>query len=157
MRPTTRRDMMRSGAAAALVPPTAIQLLPSRVEAAPADMRAAIALVTNGAPLRPGRVKIEMPPLSENGNTVPITVTAESPMTGEDHVKAIHLFNEKNPQANVISAWLGPRAGQAMLQTRARLADSQTIVAVAQMSDGTFWTDSASVIVTLGACLEDLI
>jgi sulfur-oxidizing protein SoxY len=150
----SRRAVLARGTAA-LALPAAVILLPSTIAAAPAEMRAAIRGVTAGAEPKPGRVQIEVPPLSENGNTVPITVTVESPMTAVDHVKAIHLFNDKNPQPNVISAWFGPRAGQAMLQTRARLSDTQTIVAVAQMSDGSFWTASANVIVTLGACLEE--
>lgn len=150
----SRRAVLKRGTAALTVP-VALTLLPSPLAASPADMRAAIRRVTGAVEPKPGRVQIEVPPLSENGNTVPITVTVESPMTAADHVKAIHLFNEKNPQPNVISAWFGPRAGQAMLQTRARLSDTQTIVAVAQLSDGSFWTASANVIVTLGACLEE--
>jgi sulfur-oxidizing protein SoxY len=82
-------------------------------------------------------------------------VTVESPMTAADHVKAIHLFNEKNPQPNVISVQLGPRAGQARIATRIRLSDTQTVIAIAETSDGAFWSDSANVIVTMGACIED--
>lgn len=148
--PRTRREVMQSAAAFALV---AVAPLP--VSAALDDMKAAIAKATNGAKINAGRVKLEIPPLSENGNTVPITVTVDSPMTEADHVKAIHVFNEKNPQPHVITARLGPRAGRAELQTRIRLSDTQDIVAVAELSDGTFWTASAHVIVTLGACLEE--
>ena len=79
------------------------------------------------------------------------------PMTAADHVKAIHVFNEKNPQPDVISCRLGPRAGLSSISTRIRLSDTQTVVAVAEMSDGSFWSDSVSVVITLGACLEDLI
>ena len=84
----------------------------------------------------------------------PLTVAVESPMTAEDHVKAIHVFTEKNPQPNVISVQLGPRAGRATFSTRIRLADSQNVIAIAQMSDGSFWSDEIEVIVTLAACLE---
>ncbi len=77
-------------------------------------------------------------------------------MTATDHVKAIHVFNEKNPQPNVLSARIGPRAGRAKVTTRFRLADTQTVVAIAEMSDGSFWSASADVIVTLAACLETL-
>ena len=80
----------------------------------------------------PGKVKLDMPPLVENGNTVPLTVAVESPMTATDHVKAIHVFTEKNPQPNVISVHLGPRAGRASVATRIRLADTQTVVAIAE-------------------------
>ncbi len=123
--------------------------------ATPGQLEAAIRQVTGGAVVAKGRVKLELPPLSENGNSVPCAVTVSSPMTPTDHVRAIHVFNSKNPQPNVISARLGPRAGRAELSTRIRLANSQTVVAIAQMSDGTFWRDSVEVIVTIGACLED--
>ena len=150
----TRRDVLKiagilalGGAAApALVEPAA---------ATPAEMQAAVASVVGGARITPGKVKLDIPPLVENGNTVPCTVTVESPMTAADHVKAIHLFTEKNPQPYVISAVLGPRAGRAGISTRIRLRDSQTVLAVAEMSDGTFWSGTAHVIVTISACLED--
>jgi sulfur-oxidizing protein SoxY len=110
---------------------------------------------TGGAQVQRGRVRLDIPPLIDNGNAVPVTVTVDSPMTAQDHVKAIHVFTEKNPQPYVISAHLGPRAGRARLATRARIADTGVVVAIAQMSDGTFWSDSVSVVVTLSACLED--
>ncbi len=99
---------------------------------------------------------LDIPPLVENGNVVPLTVSVESPMTATDYVKAIHVFNEKNPQPNVIGIHLGPRAGKASISTRIRLADSQKVVAIAQMSDGSFWSDQVDVIVTLAACVEGL-
>jgi sulfur-oxidizing protein SoxY len=77
-------------------------------------------------------------------------------MTPNNHVKAIHVFTELNPQPNVISVRLGPRAGRARITTRFRLADTQTVTAVAELSDGTFWQGSADVVVTLQACLETL-
>jgi len=87
---------------------------------------------------------------------VSLSVSVESPMTASDHVKAIHVFNEKNPLPNVVGIRLGPRAGRATLATRIRLADSQTVTAIAELSDGSFWSDSVSVIVTLPACVETL-
>jgi sulfur-oxidizing protein SoxY len=125
--------------------------------ATPADMRTAIEKITGGATVNAGRVHLEIPPLVENGNTVPCTVTVESPMTTGDHVRAIHVVTEKNPQPNVISCRLGPRAGRATVSTRMRLSDTQTVVAIAELSNGSFWSGSVSVIITLGACLEDLI
>jgi sulfur-oxidizing protein SoxY len=124
--------------------------------ATPATMQAAIKKVVGAAPLRKGKVTIDVPPLVENGNAVPLTVSVDSPMTAADHVKTIHVFNEKNPQPNVIGVHLGPRAGKAALSTRIKLADAQKIVAVAQLSDGSFWSDEADVIVTIAACVEDL-
>ena len=137
-----------AGLAAAVAPTPAL--------ATPAMMAAAIKGVIGEAPLRKGKVTLDVPPLVENGNTVPVEVSVESPMTLSDHVKAIHLFNEKNPQPYVISAKLGPRAGHGRLATRMRLADSQRVIAVAEMSDGTFWSDEVDVIVTIAACLEDV-
>ena len=115
----------------------------------------ALRKVVGSATLRQGRVKLDMPPLIDNGNTVPLSVTVESPMTAADHVKAIHVFTEKNPQPNIVSAYLGPRAGRALITTRARIADSGVVLAVAEMSDGSFWSGSVQVIVTLSACLEE--
>ena len=117
-------------------------------------MHDAMSAVLQGATPREGRVTIELPPLVENGNTVPFSVSVESPMTEDDHVKAIHVFNEKNPQPNIGDFFLGPRAGRAAVSTRIRLADTQTVVALAQMSDGSWWSGSAHVIVTLAACTE---
>jgi sulfur-oxidizing protein SoxY len=130
-----------------------IALDPAR--ATPATMQEAIQKVVGSARVTPGKVKLELPPLSENGNTVPLTVSVESAMTEAEHVRAIHLFTEKNPQPNVASFFLGPRAGRARVATRIRLADTQTVVAISELSDGSFWSGSADVVVTLAACLED--
>jgi sulfur-oxidizing protein SoxY len=119
-------------------------------------MAAAIKEVVGEGMLREGRVKLDLPPLVENGNVVPLTVSVESPMTAADHVKAIHVFNEKNPQPHVFSARLGSRNGKAVIGTRIKLADSQKIIAIAETSSGAFWSASADVIVTLAACIEDV-
>ena len=118
-------------------------------------MQDAIRAAIGEAPVKKGKVTLDLPPIVENGNSVPCTVSVESPMTATDYVKAIHVFNEKNPQPNVISIKLGPRAGRASFSTRIRLADSQTVTAIAEMSDGTFWSDDIDVIVTLAACIEE--
>ena len=118
-------------------------------------MQEAIRKVVGAARVNPGRVKLDLPPLSENGNTVPLAVSVESPMTAADHVRAIHVFTEKNPQPDVVSFHLGPRAGRASVATRIRLADTQTVVAISELSDGSFWSASAAVVVTLAACLEE--
>jgi sulfur-oxidizing protein SoxY len=152
MSQTTRRRFLVETAALAGAAGLGLDLDPA--DATPASMQAAIRNVTGEAKLNKGRVKIDVPALIENGNAVPLMVSCESPMTQEDHVKAIHVFTEKNPQPNVIGVHLGPRAGRANVSTRIRLADTQKIVAVAQMSDGSFWSDEVEVIVTLAACLE---
>src|SRR5262245_50789875 len=152
----TRRDLLRlAGTLAAGCAVSSVATGPA--EATPAEMQAAVAGVVGDARINDGKVKLDIPPLVENGNTVPCTVTVESPMTAADHVKAIHVFAEKNPQPYVISAVLGPRAGRGSISTRIRLRDTQTVLAVAELSDGTFWSDRVNVIVTIGACLEDVI
>jgi sulfur-oxidizing protein SoxY len=118
-------------------------------------MQDAVRAAIGEAQVQKGKVKLDLPPLVENGNSVPCTVTVDSPMTANDHVKAIHIFNEKNPQPNVISVKLGPRAGKASFSTRIRLADTQNITAIAEMSDGSCWSDEVFVIVTLAACVEE--
>jgi len=118
-------------------------------------MAEAIRELIGEAPLEPGKVKLELPSIVENGNTVPLAVSVESPMTEADHVESIHIFNQKNPQPYVLSAYLGPRAGKASLSTRARIADTGRVIAIAQLSDGSYWSDTVSVVVTLSACLED--
>ena len=122
--------------------------------ATPAAMEAAIRALVGEATVEHGKVKLELPPIVENGNTVPLTVTVDSPMNEVDHVSGIHIFNEKNPQPYIASFDLGPRAGKAVVSTRVRLADSQQVVAIARLSDGSFWSDSADVVVTLAACAE---
>jgi sulfur-oxidizing protein SoxY len=150
----TRRRFLIDTAALAGAAGIWLPLATGPASATPASMRAAIRKVVGEAPVTKGRLKIDLPPLIENGNAVSLTVAVESPMSVEDHVKAIHVFTEKNPQPNVISVQLGPRAGRATFSSRIRLADSQKIIAIAQMSDGSFWSDEIEVIVTLAACLE---
>jgi sulfur-oxidizing protein SoxY len=128
-------------------------LAPS-VAATPAAMEEAIRSLVGEATINRGKVKLELPPIVENGNTVPLTVSVESPMTETDHVASIHIFNEKNPQPYVVAFHLGPRAGKAAVSARIRLTDSQRVVAIARLGDGSFWSDSADVIVTLAACAE---
>jgi sulfur-oxidizing protein SoxY len=144
----TRRLVILSGAG------VAIGALVSDAGATEEKMAAAIRELVGEAPLEPGKVKLELPSIVENGNTVPVSVSVESPMSQADHVESIHIFNQKNPQPYVAAFHLGPRAGRASVATRMRLADSQRIVAIARFSDGSFRSDSAEVIVTLAACTE---
>ncbi len=140
----------------ALLAGFAVTLLPFAAEATPDTMAAAIKEVTGGAALRAGKVTLDIPPLVENGNAVPLTVRVDSPMSEADFVKAIHIFNEKNPQPHVFDARLSPRNGKAVVSTRIKLADAQKVVAVAETSRGEFFTASADVIVTIAACIEDI-
>lgn len=139
-----------------LVGTAAIIVLPLGPASATSEaMAGAIRKVVGDSAVTEGRVTLDLPPLIENGNTVPLVVSVQSPMTVTDHVKAIHVFNEKNPQPNVFSARLSDRSGRATIGTRIKLGDSQKIVAIAETSDGRFWSASADVIVTLAACLEE--
>jgi sulfur-oxidizing protein SoxY len=153
MLPVTRRRFLIEAAALA---GASLGLCTKPACATPETMRTAIKRLVGEADVRKGKVKLDLPPLIENGNVVPLTVSVDSPMTATDYVKAIHIFNERNPQPNVIAAFLGPRAGRASLSTRIRLADTQTVTAIAELSDGSFWSDSVDVVVTLPACLENL-
>ena len=151
---SSRRQFLGLAGGAAVL--GAVPVLTVRpAEATPAMLAAAIRNLVGAAVVRTGKVKLEMPPLVENGNTVPMTVSVLSPMTPDDYVRSIHVFNEKNPQPNIGNFYLGPRAGRAQISTRIRLADSQKIVAIARLSDDTFWSASVDVIVTLAACTEE--
>ena len=149
---TTRRDFLALAGGATML---AVSLRPA--EAPPASMASAIRAVVGTEQIKTGKVKLDVPPLVENGNTVPMTVSVASPMAPEDHVRSIHVFNEKNPQPNIGNFYLGPQAGRAQVSTRIRLADSQKIIAIAKLSDGSFWSASVDVVVTLAACTEEAI
>ncbi|QOZ75765.1 SoxY-related AACIE arm protein [Bradyrhizobium sp. CCBAU 53351] len=153
--PTTRRQFLSlaGGITAAGTLPI-VTLRPLR--ATPAMLNGAIRNIVGEASVSTGRVKLDIPPLVENGNTVPMTVSVASPMTADDYVKSIHVFNEKNPQPNIGNFYLGLSSGRAQVSTRIRLADTQKVVAIARMSDDTFWQVVADVVVTLAACTEEM-
>jgi sulfur-oxidizing protein SoxY len=139
-----RRDVLLA-AGAVLVRPA---------HATSSEMEAAIRGYADGRPVTRGKVKLEVPTLVENGNAVPVTVTVDSPMTPAAHVTGIAIFNDRNPQRDVVRFTLTPRSGRAQVSTRIRLATSQQLVAVARLSDGSYWSDAVDVLVTLAACLE---
>ncbi len=158
----TRRDVLATAGSLVgggligglgLAPPAVAQ---TQLKSPASPMASAIRRIVGEAKLKPGKVKLDVPPLSENGNSVSLRVSVDSPMTSTNYVKAIHVLTEKNPQTYVTSVRLGARAGRADISTRMRLADTQSVIAIAEMSDGSFWSDTATVIVTLGACLEDV-
>lgn len=144
----TRRRALTTGAALA----ACVLMRPALAQSD--DLAAAVRQFTGGAPVQNGRVRLDIAQLVDNGNTVPMAVSVDSPMTAADHVVAIAVFNERNPQREVIKATLGPRAGKAQVATRIRLATSQKLVAVARLSDGSHWQQTVDVIVTLAACIE---
>ena len=154
----TKTSLTRRGALAGAAASGASLLVLRSVQpasATPEAMRAVIRTIVGDAPLRKGRVQLDLPPLVENGNTVPMTVTVESPMTARDHVTAIHVLNEKNPQPYVLTVHMNHRAGKPHFATRTKLGDTQRVIAIARMSDGSFWSGEQEVIVTIAACLED--
>jgi sulfur-oxidizing protein SoxY len=140
-----RRSLLIAGSAALWLRPAF---------ATPETMAAAIAAFTGGAPVRDGRVLLDIAPLVENGNTVPVTVSVPGVDQASDPVRRLALFTERNPQPEVAVFTLGPLAGRAQASTRMRLATSQTVVAMAQLADGSHWQQRVQVVVTLAACVE---
>lgn len=156
-----RRRLLQRGAAATALAWATLRLRPAQAvetsaEAAAlrAGLDAAVRAWTGGVVPRRGRVEIEIAPLVENGNAVPVTLSAPSAMTETDHVQSIALFNERNPQREVAVFHFTPTSGRAQVATRIRLATSQTLVAVARYRDGSVWSQEAEVLVTLAACVE---
>jgi sulfur-oxidizing protein SoxY len=149
-----RRRFLAAAASLALLPRVVRAQAPNPV--APLDPRdPEIQAVTRGVTIRPGRVKLELPQLADNGNSVAMRLSVDSPMTQKDHVRAIHLFSERNPVRHMATFHLGPKAGRAEIVSRVRLAGSQRVVALAELSDGSFWSGSAGVVVTISACLDE--
>jgi sulfur-oxidizing protein SoxY len=144
-----RRALIVGASALAVLP-----IAPGPAWAADDELAKAVRGLTAGAAVTPGRVTLTMPELAENGNAVALTVAVESPMTAADHVKAIHIFGPANPMVTLARFHLNPRSGRAKVSTTVRLADSQKVLAVAQLSDGSFWSGDAFVLVTLAACID---
>lgn len=109
---------------------------------------------TKGRDVLPGKVKIELPKIAENGHSVAMTVKVDSPMTEASHVRAVHMIAEKNPVRDMAVFYLGPHSGRAEVGTRIRLNGTQRIVAVAELSDGTFWSDAVQIEVREAACTD---
>ena len=148
---TTRREVLAAGA----VGVAAVLLQPRAAHAqTPAALQAAIDRFTGGAPVQTGRVTLAVDAVVENGNTVPVSVSVQSPMTPEQHVRRIAVFTELNPQPEVAVFHLGPASGRAVVSTRMRMASSQNVIAMAQMNDGSVWQHRVAVSVALAACLE---
>lgn len=148
----TRRTWLRSAAAV-----IAVSVAPLPLRATPEEVSRELREVFGGAPISEGRVVLSLPALAENGNSVALGIDVESPMSEADHVVSIHVFAEKNPLPRVAEFELGPLAGKASIRTRIRLADSQSVLAVAKMNNGSLYSGAASIEVTQAACLDFLI
>jgi sulfur-oxidizing protein SoxY len=151
MRRLSRREFLVAAATGLALPPA----LRETAEASPESAAAALKAIRGEAPLREGKVTLDIPTIAENGNSVPLTVNVDSPMSAAEYVRSIHILTEENPLPNVAHFYLGPRAGKARVSTRIRLSKSQKVIAVAALSDGSFWSGSAEVVITLAACIEE--
>ena len=149
------KNIYRRGFLAQLLAVCAWPFAPARgADVGSESVEAMVLKVTRGAKVETGRVKLELPVLADNGNSVSLKVNVDSPMTPTDYVKSIHIYAARNPRPNVANFYLGPRAGRAQLSTRVRLGGSQRVLALAALSDGTFWSATADVVVTLSACYD---
>lgn len=144
----SRRRVLASGAGGVLV-----SMLPISALAAPEDLQAAVKELFGDRGMSQGGVFVKLPPIAENGFSVPISVDVDSPMTEANHVRRIAIFSPRNPLPNVIRFELGPRAGRASISTRIRLSGTQKVLVIAEMSDGTLRSAAAETLVTLAACI----
>jgi sulfur-oxidizing protein SoxY len=145
----SRREVLALGAGTA-----ALAMVGEMRPAAATAQEAAdtIAKFTGGKTAEKGKITIDLPEIAENGNTVPLTITVESPMTADDHVSDIIVVAEGNPRPGLATFHLSPLSGRAEAATRIRLAATQNIVVVAKTSKGQFFTEQKPVKVTIGGC-----
>jgi sulfur-oxidizing protein SoxY len=146
-----RRTILR-GAGFSLMAGSGLLALPASAKATPEAAQKLIGELVHGQTPQPGKVKIDMPQIAENGAAVPVTVSVESPMTSANYVKAVHIVAEGNPDAGVASFQFTPMSGKAEASTRMRLARTQQITAIAEMSDGSIHSAKTEVKVTIGGC-----
>lgn len=135
----------------------ALSLVPLHTQATPKSMAKAMVEAYGERTLNTGRVNLKVPALAESGHSVSLRVSVDSPMQKDNYVQRIDLYSEANPLPVVARFELSPLSGLAEIHTRIRLADSQTISAVAELSDGSLWLASTKTIVTLAACTDFLI
>ncbi len=122
------------------------------VLAADDDTAAAIKAAFGDTPRTDGKVQLKLPPLAENGNVVPLTVTIDSPNTPTDSVKRVAIFANRNPRPLIATFMFGPKAAKTMFSTNMRLSGTQDVIGIAEMSDGTLYQSQVRVMVTVGAC-----
>lgn len=119
------------------------------------DIRPLIDEITKGAAIEPGGIDVKLPALAENGNSVPMQVKVDHPMGAGDYVAAIHIIAERNPRPRVASFHFRPESGRAEVSTRVRLAGTQKVTVLAEMSDRRFRMTQTEVVVTSAACLDE--
>jgi sulfur-oxidizing protein SoxY len=144
---TRRRALTGLGSGLVLI---ALNPVPS--QAGDAEIERAIRELFGDARPQTGRITLSLPPLAESGNSVPLTVSIDSPMTESDHVRRVCIFANRNPRPLIATMIFGPKSGNAVFSTNMRLSGTQDVIAMAQMSDGRLWTEQARVMVTVGAC-----
>ena len=146
----SRRQALKGVSAFALTLVAAGLLAPgAHADAAAVD--AAIKKLVKGTP-EDGKIKLDLPQIAENGNTVPVAFEVDSPMSKDDYVKTVHLFAEGNPSPEVASFHFTPQSGMARASTRMRTAGTQNVVVVAEMSNGKVYMAKQQVKVTIGGC-----
>ncbi len=148
----SRRLWLRCAAGLSLM-----TLLPRDLAATPQEMREAMEAVFGDRPITPGKVQMSLPALAENGNSVRLTVSVDSPMSPENYVEFIQLFSPENPRPDIARFELSSASGLAQVETRIRISAEQDILAVAGLSDGSLWSGSAHIVVTEAACIDALI
>ncbi len=124
----------------------------SIAHAAPEDVAARIKELAGEAEVKSGAITLNSPEIAENGNSVPISVSVESPMTDDDYVESVVILAEGNPLPSVATFNFSPASGEAVASTRMRLAKTQNVVAIAKMSNGAVFSDTREVKVTIGGC-----
>jgi sulfur-oxidizing protein SoxY len=147
MRARSRREVLVLGAGGAALACTADPAV-----ATPEEATEAIAAFTGGKPTTPGKIAIDLPEIAENGNTVPLSISVDSPMTDADHVSDILVVAQANPRPRIVTFHLTPMCARAEVATRIRLAATQDVTVVAKTSRGAFITARKTVKVTVGGC-----
>ena len=131
----------------------ALTVLPMAANAEPSnDAAELIKKFTGGKEAAKGKITLDLPEIAENGNTVPLALTVESPVTAENYVKEVLFVADGNPNAGVATLMFTPMSGKAEASIRIRLAQTQNVIAVAKMSDGSLFTERKTVKVTIGGC-----
>lgn len=148
MKSLNRRQLLAFGAATSGV----LLVSPLAALAKGEDAMAVMKKFTGDSAAAEGKITLEMPEIAENGNTVPLTISVESPMTADNYVKSVIVISQGNPRPEVATFHFTPLSGVAEASTRMRLAKTQNVVAIAEMSDGKFYMTKRQVKVTIGGC-----